>query len=88
MIDLDSTNPDWKLAQIHAQSTQAGKASSSNVNIERCPCCFRAIQLQPIGLCKNIKEMEVLGYAYPLFFKYLQLAIMLVFFQLCSYNIL
>ena len=55
MIDLDSTHPDWKLAEVHALSTNAGKPSTSTLDIERCPCCFRAIQLQPIGICSNSK---------------------------------
>ena len=33
MIDLDCTDPDWKLAEVHAFSTKAGKSSQSITDI-------------------------------------------------------
>lgn len=67
MIDLDDIEPDWELAKIHAKTTIAGKAEGTLEEVERCPCCFRKIINEPIGLFKHSKELEVLGFGYPLY---------------------
>lgn len=48
MIDLDQINPDWKLAEAHAQSTRPGRSGSNIQEVLRCPCCFRPIDKTPI----------------------------------------
>ncbi len=88
MIDLDQIGPDWELAKVHAKSTVAGRAPGDTHEVSRCPCCFRKIVTEPIGLFSNSKELEVLGYAFPLYFKFLKYAMILILFQICSYNIL
>jgi hypothetical protein len=88
MIDLDQIGPDWELAKVHAKSTVAGRAPGDTHEVSRCPCCYRKIVTEPIGLFSNSKELEVLGYAFPLYFKFLKYAMILILFQICSYNIL
>jgi hypothetical protein len=57
MIDLDSPDPDWDLAAAHAQATRASRLLKGVKEVERCPCCFRPIEMQPISMCENIKEL-------------------------------
>jgi hypothetical protein len=51
MIDLDSLDPDWNLAAAHAQATRASHISAGVREVERCPCCFRPIEVEPISMC-------------------------------------
>lgn len=57
MIDIDEIGADWELASVHAKTTVAGKTPGGVDEVERCPCCFRSIVTQPIGLFQNSKEL-------------------------------
>ncbi len=57
MIDLDQLRPDWNLAEAHSKATKPGKNTENVKEAQRCPCCFRVIEKEPIGVCQNSKEL-------------------------------
>lgn len=55
MIDLDRLEPDWDLAEAHSKATLPGRLEANPLTVQRCPCCFRPIDLIPIKICSNSK---------------------------------
>lgn len=53
-----------------------------------CECCLNIIQKEPIPLCDNSKELEFLGFGFPLYFIFTKYAIILLMLQIVTYSAL
>jgi hypothetical protein len=85
MWELRGAN--WEDAKLHARATAAGKITT-DVDPERCNCCGMAIAKEDIALCEHVKELEVLGSGFPLYFIFLKYSIIMIFLLLVSYSAL
>ncbi len=89
MIKLDQLDPDWELATKHGQASMIGYPESSsedNISATLCPCCLQIIEKTPIPICVNSKELELLGFGFPLFYSFLKNCMILLIILICSYN--
>lgn len=79
MINLDQLDPDWTFATNHGLASRAGlvngdrEDSMSDVEIvgDRnliCKCCYEHVNKTPVPLWENSKELEFLGFGFPLFY--------------------
>lgn len=87
-MELSKLNPDWQAAELHGISTYPGiinQDKSKNSNII-CPCCLNAIHKDQAPLCENSKELEFLGFGFPLFYVFLKYCIILLLVSITSYN--
>ena len=90
MIDLDIMPPDWKFAEQHAKAVKPGKTKSlysKKDNRIFCQCCLKPVEKQEVPLCSNSKELEFLGFGFPLYYIFFKYSIILVLILICSYNI-
>lgn len=89
MIDLDMMPPDWKFAEEHAKANKPGLVDdrmnpiSSNLI---CPCCLKTIIKNEIPLLSNSKQMEFMGFGFPLYFIFIKYCIILLLVLICSYS--
>lgn len=82
--------PDWQEATQHALASKIGfpPDSSSAGSISICPCCYEHINKTQISLFENTKELEFLGFGFPLYFSFVRNCVMLLFLSVCSYNLI
>lgn len=89
MLNLDRLNPDWKLATNHGIANRAGKplyGRERKNSVFICRCCYLPINKEDPPLCAHSKELEFLGFGFPLFYQFLKMCILLLFLSIASYN--
>lgn len=89
MINLDRLDPDWEFATKHGKASLTGTASIGKSKISKseiCPCCFQFVYKDPVPICTNPKELEFLGFGFPLFYIFLKNCMILLLIAICSYN--
>lgn len=88
MPNLDDFDPDWIQAERHAMASRAGHPTKDPQlgSTVLCKCCFNHIHKDPAPLCENSKELEFLGFGYPLFYTFLKNCIMLLICLICTYS--
>jgi len=80
--------PDWKFAENHAKAVKPGIADGLHMktgNSVFCQCCLKPVEKEDVPLCANSKELEFLGFGFPLYFIYLKYSIVLILILICSY---
>lgn len=97
MLNLDKIGPDWNLAQNHAKACRPGRpvkakepASSTSISMENprnqlCECCLNIIHKEDVSLLNNSKQLEFLGFGFPLYFIFIKYAIALLLLQIVTY---
>lgn len=87
---MDHLDPDWELAALHGQSSKAGKLHEniSRQDLLACKCCFNIVHKDPIPICENAKELEFLGFGFPLFYSFMKDCIILLIILISSYSII
>lgn len=102
MLDLEKIGPDWTFATNHGLACRPGKpiiknaSPSSTTSIDDdpptkhifCECCLNVIHKEPISLCENSKELEFLGFGFPLYFIFTKYCIILLILQIVTYSAL
>jgi hypothetical protein len=89
MIDLDTMLPGWGFAENHAKAVRPGIAEDLHVKTGKsvfCQCCLKPVEKEPVPLRANSKELEFLGFGFPLYFIYFKYSIILVLILICSYS--
>jgi hypothetical protein len=89
MIDLDSMPPDWNFAHQHAKASKPGLVE--NIHTQKtinvfCPCCLKPIVKKEIPLFENSKELEFLGFGFPLYFIFIKYCIVLILVLIVTYS--
>lgn len=91
MIKLNQLDPDWELATKHGNASSIGYpnlTSGENLSGTLCPCCLHLLEKTPIPISVNSKELEFLGFGFPLFYSFLKNCMILMILLICSYNAL
>lgn len=83
---MQSLHSDWKFAHQHGQSTKPGLKNSRGQF--QCICCLRSVNKEPIPLCENSKQLQFLGYGFPLYFIFLKYAMIILFLETINYSII
>ena len=77
MVNLDKLDPDWKEAEQHGMANRAGFPIVDDNNQDEsfdknnsliCKCCYEHVYKTPVPLWENSKQLEFLGFGYPLFY--------------------
>lgn len=86
-FQLQKLGPNWELAELHGMATMPGIVqSSSQYEEELCPCCYNTIYKDKAPLCDNSKQLEFLGFGFPLYFVFIKYCIVLLLILIASYN--
>jgi hypothetical protein len=92
MIDLDKLNPDWAFAAAHGQASKVGLVSNKKDGSKLtsktaiCRCCLNVIYKDPAPMCSNSKDLEMIGFGFPLYFVFLKNCIILLLLSIFSYS--
>ena len=90
MIKLDQLDPDWDLATKHGKASMIGgypaQTSEDGGSPTLCPCCLQLVEKTSIPISVNSKELEFLGFGFPLFYSFLKNCMILLIILICSYN--
>ena len=89
-MDIDELNPNWKEACNHGKAMSVGLPPSKEEEplTSVCPCCLNIINKKPAPFCENVKQLEFIGFGFPLFYSYIKNCILLLLLSICSYNCL
>jgi hypothetical protein len=82
---MQMLNPDWKFAAKHADATRPGMMTEEHEK-EECICCFKQINKVPLPLCENSKELEFLGFGFPLYFIFMKFAMFILLVEIVNYT--
>jgi len=81
--DPFASPPDLELAERHKMAMSIGTEKiTTDVTVERCPCCHHAIFKTPISMCCSEVDLCFMGVGHPLYYrltKYFAAIIMLMF---------
>lgn len=103
MLDLENIGANWDFARNHALACKIGKPIQNHTSFagvesmenqpihakhNLCPCCLNAIHKEELPLCGNSKEIEFIGFGFPLYFIFIKYAIIILLLQIVAYNIL
>jgi len=80
--DLDKIDPDWRFAYFHAKSTKPGICTDEKP--ELCDCCLNIIHKEPVDIGIHTKELEFMGFGFPLWFSFLKYCIILTIILIIS----
>ena len=80
--DLDKLDPDWRFAYFHAKSTKPGICNDERP--ELCDCCLNIIHKDLVDLGVHTKELEFMGFGFPLWFSFLQYCMILTIILIVS----
>lgn len=89
MLDLDVLGPDWRFAELHGMASRTGYNKydqNDNDGIIICRCCLNIVHQKQVPLCVHSKELEFLGFGFPLFYAFVKNCILLLIVMIFSYN--
>ena len=78
--------PDWKQAEVHGRASKVGTYDEGSGDV--CHCCQEKVHKEEIPLCENTKELDFLGFGFPLYFIFNKYNIVLLLLQIVSYSVL
>lgn len=84
-MDLDQLDPDWEFALMHGEASKVG-IRSKNKKILVCRCCLNAVFKDRLPLCENSKELELIGFGFPLYYVFFKYCILLLLLLICTYS--
>ena len=77
---------DWKKAERHGRASLPGKPKPEEERGDKCDCCMKEIDKEPIPVSTNSKELDVLGFGFPLYFIFLKYCIILIILLIVTYT--